>query len=77
MKFVKVIDALKWYHEVQLDEESSALTTFSTPFGRYQYARLPYGITQGGDEYSHRVYEVFDHIENSKRIVEDVIVFFC
>ncbi|KAI9550940.1 hypothetical protein GHT06_000605 [Daphnia sinensis] len=64
MNFFTVIDALKGYHQVQLDEESSALTTFSTPFGRYQYLRLP-----------RRVSEVFDGIENSRRIVEDVIVF--
>ena len=75
MKFFTVIDALKGYHQVQLDEESSALTTFSTPFGRYQYLRLPFGITHAGDDYSRRVSEVFDDIENSRRIVEDVIVF--
>ncbi len=75
MKFFTVIDVLKGYHQVQLDEESSALTTFSTPFGWYQYTRLPFGITHAGDDYSHRVYEVFDDIENSRRIVEDVTVF--
>jgi hypothetical protein len=36
MKFFTVIDALKGYHQVELDEESSAMTTFSTPIGRYK-----------------------------------------
>ena len=40
MKFFTVIDALKGYHQVQLDEESAALTTFSTPFGRFQYHKF-------------------------------------
>jgi hypothetical protein len=31
MKFFTVIDALKGYHQVELDEESSAMMTFSTP----------------------------------------------
>jgi hypothetical protein len=37
MQFFTVINALKGYHQVRLDEESVSLTTFSTPFGRYQY----------------------------------------
>jgi hypothetical protein len=51
------------------------LTTFSTPYGRYQYRRLPFGITHAGDDYSRRVSEVFDDIPNCRRIVEDVMVF--
>jgi hypothetical protein len=58
MKFFTIIDAQKGYHQVQLDEELAALTTFSTPFGRYQYRRLPFGITHAGDNYSRRVFEV-------------------
>ena len=75
MKFFTVIDALKGYHQVQLDEESAALTTFSTPFGRFQYLRLPFGIVHAGDDYGRRVSEVFDDLPNSRRVVEDVLVF--
>lgn len=38
-KFFTLIDALKSYHQVELNEESSAMTTFSTPFGRYNSYR--------------------------------------
>jgi hypothetical protein len=75
IQFFTIIYALKGYHQVRLDEESAALTTFSTPFGRYQYRRLPFGITHAGDDYSRRVSEVFDDIPNCHRIVEDVILF--
>ena len=50
MKYFTVIDALKGYHQVKLDGESTALTTFSTPFGRYQYLRLPFGVCHAGDD---------------------------
>ena len=70
-----MIDALKGYHQVRLDDESAALMTFSTPFCRHQYRRPPFGITHAGDNYSRRVTEVFDDIENSHRVIEDVIVF--
>lgn len=75
MKYFTVIDALKGYHQVSLDEESTALTTFSTPFGRYQYLRLPFGVSHAEGDYGRRVYEVFDDLPACRRVVEDVVVF--
>ena len=75
MKYFTVVDALKGYHQVLLDDESAELTTFSTPFGRYRYLRLPFGITHAGDDYCRRVSDIFDSIPNSRRIVEDLVVF--
>ncbi|CAB4039009.1 Hypothetical predicted protein [Paramuricea clavata] len=39
--FFTVVDTRKGYWHVPLDTESSYLTTFSTPFGRYRFNRLP------------------------------------
>ena len=75
MKYFTIIDALKGYHQVLLDEASIDPTTFSTPFGRYQYLRLPFGVKHVGDDYCRRVSEVFDDFPNSRRIVEDFIVY--
>ena len=52
MKFFTVIDALKGYHQGPLDDESAAMTTFSTPFGRYMYHRLPFGTCHASDNCS-------------------------
>ena len=43
-KIFTVLDANKAFHQIKLDEESSKMTTFQTPFGRYRYKRMPYGI---------------------------------
>ena len=32
------------YWNVKLDEESSYVTTFNTPFGRYRFLRMPFGL---------------------------------
>ena len=45
MKVFTVLD-LKWgFWNIKLDSESSDLTTFNTPFGRYKFNRLPFGIS--------------------------------
>jgi hypothetical protein len=75
MRFFTVIDALKGYHQVPLDDESATMTTFFTPFGRYMYRRLPFGVCHAGDDYSRSVSDVFDDIPNCRRIIEDILIF--
>jgi hypothetical protein len=48
MKSFMVIDALKGYNQVELDDESSLMTTISTPFCHYKYLRLPFGVSLAG-----------------------------
>ena len=39
------MDASQGFYQVQLDEPSSRLCTVATPFGRYFFQRLPFGIS--------------------------------
>ena len=41
--FTKVDLASAFWH-LELDRESSMLTTFATPYGRYRWLRLPFGL---------------------------------
>ena len=54
------LDANKGYWQIPLDEESIKLTTFNTPFGRYQYLRLPFGIHSAQEVFHKRVSQSFD-----------------
>ena len=42
-KIFSIIDAKCGYWNVQLDEESTYLTTFNSAFGRYRFLRMPFG----------------------------------
>ena len=74
MKFFTMFDGLKGYHMIRLDEESMALTTFSTPFGLFQYTRLPMGICHAGDSFGSRYHQVFGDLPIA-RCVEDLCVY--
>ena len=39
------LDAASGFWQIPLHPESTKLTTFITPFGRYAFKRLPFGIT--------------------------------
>lgn len=50
-------DAKDGFKQVSLDEESSKLTTFCTPLGRYRYLRMPVGISLAPKVFEHKLQE--------------------
>lgn len=53
------IDARNGFCQIKLDYESSLLTTFSTPFGRYRFLRMPIGITSASEVFQRAMEEPF------------------
>jgi hypothetical protein len=74
MNYFTMFDGLKGYHMVRLHEESMALTTFSTPFGLFQYTRLPMGICHSGDSFGSHYYQIFGDLPIAS-CVEDMCVY--
>ena len=57
-KVFSVLDAKNGFWHVKLDEESSYLTTFHTPFGRYRWCRMPFGISSAPEVFQRRMHEL-------------------
>ena len=53
-RFFSKADLSSGYWHVELDEESSLLTTFQTCFGRYKWLRLPFGTCASAEKFSRR-----------------------
>jgi len=47
-----VIDAAAAFHAVSVAEEDRHLTAFSSPFGQYEWLRLPFGLSGAPHTYS-------------------------
>ena len=65
------LDATSGFLQLELDEASSYLTTFATPFGRYRFLRLPYGISSAPEVFHRTVNELFFDIEGVETYVDD------
>lgn len=44
-----VLDAKSSFWQIPLDDASSNLTTFATPFGRCKFLRMPFGINSASE----------------------------
>ena len=72
-----VLDARNGYWHIQLDEESSKATTFGTPWGRYKWLRMPFGLTVAPEEFQRRMDTALEGLSGQKAIVDDILVFGC
>ena len=62
------------YWQVPLDDESSHLTTFDTPFGHYQFTRLPFGIIVSGDAFQIKLDAINSNLPHTISIADDMTV---
>ena len=70
-----ILDAVDGVHSVELDDESSKLTTFISPWGRFRYLRFPQGHISAGDAFNSRVQEILSGIPRLVRVVDDMCIF--
>ena len=69
------LDANSGFWQIELTKESSLLTTFITPFGRYCFNRLPFGITSAPEYFQKRMSEILQGIEGVVCLIDDVLVY--
>ena len=74
-KVFSKLDCNSGYWHIQLAPESAQLTAFITPFGRYQFHRLPFGITSAPEHFQRRVSEILSGIEGTVSMMDDILVF--
>ncbi|KAL9984622.1 hypothetical protein ACROYT_G006936 [Oculina patagonica] len=57
------LDARSGFWQIKLGEVSSKLGTFNSPFGRYRYTRLPFGIKSTPKVFQKSMSNLFEDIE--------------
>ena len=68
------LDANSGFYQIPLAEEAQLLTTFLSPFGRFAYRRLPFGLSSSPEIYSKIISETLCGLEGVVVHMDDVCV---
>jgi len=69
-----VLDVRQGFWHIVLGQESSYLTTFNTPFGRYRWKRLPFGISSAPEVFQRRMHQLIEGLRGIEVIADDFCV---
>ena len=68
------LDVQEAFLHVELDEQSSILTTMTTPYNRYRWVRLPFGLKVSSEIFQKRLNESLEGINGVICVADDIIV---
>ena len=69
-----VVDAKDGFWQKRLDTESSYKTTFNTPFGRYRWQRMPFGISSAPEVWQRTMHQFVEDLEGVEVIADDFLI---
>ncbi|KAM7281966.1 uncharacterized protein ISCGN_002124 [Ixodes scapularis] len=73
-KIFSKLDANSGFWQIPLDEKSRLLTTFITPFGRFCFNRLPFGITSAPEHFQRRITQLLQGMEGVLCHMDDILI---
>ena len=68
------LDANSGFWQIPLAPTYQELTTFVTPFGRYSFRRLPFGITSAPEHFQKRMHNVLEDLSGVLCMMDDIII---
>ena len=74
VKVFSKADLKDGFLHIELDDESSLLTTFQTPWGRYCWKRMPFGISPAPELFQQKLDQNLEGLPGVHRIFGDLLI---
>ncbi len=68
------LDAASGFWQIPLDKDSQRLTTFITPYGRFCFKHLPFGITSAPEIFQRKMVETLEGLQGVAVYMDDIAV---
>ena len=67
------VNSVFW--QIRLAPSSHLLTTFVTPFGRYHFNKLPFGISSAPELFQKRMSNILSGLKGTLCLIDDALIF--
>ena len=74
-QYFSKLDLSQTYHQLELEEDSRYITTFSTHLGLFRYKRLNYGTNAAAEIFQYTLQGQLQGLKGVKNIADDIIVY--
>ena len=74
-KYIAKLDISLGFYTFELDQNAQKLCVTSTPFGLYQYLRLPMGLTNSSDVFQSAMHPLFQDMPEVECFIDDIGLF--
>ena len=74
-KVFSTIDLRSGYHHIALGKDSRAKTAFVTPFGKYEFLMVPFGLAQAPAYFQLLMNKVLEGLSYAMTYLDDIIIF--
>ena len=69
-----ILDANSGFWQIPLSAKSARLTTFISPYGRFCFQRLPFGITSAPEHFQRRMSSILSGLAGVVCLMDDILV---
>jgi len=78
-KYFSCLDLVSGFHQIELEEDSRDVTSFSTSQGSFRFKRLPFGLKISPNSFMRMISLAFASLDPSKAFIymDDIIVVGC
>jgi hypothetical protein len=76
-KVFSTCDAKNGFWLMKLDSESSKLTCFETPFGRFRWLRMPFGVKPAPELFAAKMHDALRGLNGVACIADDILTYGC
>ena len=74
VKVFSKADLQEGFLQISLDEASSRLTTLQTPWGRYRWLRMPFGISPAPEIFQMKLHQNLEGLPGISTIADDILI---
>ena len=74
-KYFSTLDLRAGYHHIHLDKSLIPKTAFNSPFGKYEYIKVPLGLAQAPAYFQELITRILKDFDFTIAYLDDIIIF--